>query len=68
MSSLDRIAAIVIKEFRHLGRDPRALLGVVITPIIQLLLFSWAISFDVDHVSTIVVDLDRTTQSSAYLR
>ncbi|PFG16023.1 ABC-2 type transport system permease protein [Propionicimonas paludicola] len=67
-ASLDRIAAIVIKEFRHLGRDPRALLAVVITPVIQLLLFAYAISFDVDHVPTIVVDLDRTTQSRDYLR
>lgn len=67
-AALDRIAAIVIKEFRHLGRDPRALLAVVITPVIQLLLFSYAISFDVDHVPTIVVDLDHTTQSREYLR
>ena len=27
-ATLDRIAAIVVKEFRHLGRDPRALLAV----------------------------------------
>jgi ABC-2 type transport system permease protein len=67
-ATLDRIAAIVVKEFRHLGRDPRALLTVVITPVLQLLLFSYAVSFDVDHVPTIVVDLDHTTQSREYLR
>jgi len=67
-ATLDRIAAIVIKEFRHLGRDPRALLAVVITPVLQLLLFAYAVSFDVDHVPTIVVDLDHTTQSREYLR
>jgi len=67
-ATLDRIAAIVVKEFRHLGRDPRALLAVVITPVLQLLLFSYAISFDVDHVPTIVVDLDQSTQSREYLR
>ena len=64
--SLERIGAIVVKEFRHLGRDPRALVMVVLTPVIQLLLFAYAISFDVDHVPTIVVDLDRTTDSRAY--
>lgn len=67
-AALDRIAAIVVKEFRHLARDPRALLAVVITPVLQLLLFSYAISFDVDHVPTIVVDLDHTSQSRDYLR
>ena len=38
--ALVRIDAIVRKEFRHLGRDPRMLLAVVITPVIQLLLFA----------------------------
>jgi ABC-2 type transport system permease protein len=64
--SLERIGAIVVKEFRHLGRDPRALVMVVLTPVIQLLLFAYAISFDVDHVQTIVVDLDQTIDSRTY--
>jgi len=64
--SAERIRAIVVKEFRHLGRDPRALIMVVLTPVIQLLLFAYAVSFDVDHVPTIVVDLDRTIDSRAY--
>ncbi|MBI5027598.1 MAG: ABC transporter permease, partial [Actinobacteria bacterium] len=42
--ALVRMGAIVRKEFRHLGRDPRMLLAVVITPVIQLLLFAYAIS------------------------
>ena len=65
---LVRIDAIVRKEFRHLGRDPRMLLAVVITPVIQLLLFAYAISFDVDHVQTIVIDLDKSPSSQRYLQ
>ena len=65
---LIRIGAIVRKEFRHLGRDPRMLLAVVITPVIQLLLFAYAISFDVDHVRTIVIDLDKSPSSQRYLQ
>lgn len=65
-ASVRRIGAIVVKEFRHLGRDPRALALVIITPVIQLLLFAYAVSFDVDHVPTIVVDLDQTVDSRAY--
>jgi len=63
-----RIGAIVRKEFRHLGRDPRMLLAVVITPVIQLLLFAYAISFDVDHVQTIVIDFDKSPASARYLQ
>lgn len=65
--TLSRIGAIVRKEFKHLGRDSRTLLAVVITPVIQLLLFAYAISFDVDHVPTIVIDSDRTPASRAYV-
>ncbi|MGV8908500.1 MAG: ABC transporter permease [Propionicimonas sp.] len=66
--ALIRIGAIVRKEFRHLGRDPRMMLAVVITPVIQLLLFAYAISFDVDHVQTIVIDFDKTPASQRYLQ
>jgi len=66
-AALIRIGAIVRKEFRHLGRDPRTLLAVVITPVIQLLLFAYAISFDVEHVPTIVIDFDQTPQSRTYI-
>jgi len=66
--ALIRIGAIVRKEFRHLGRDPRMLLAVVITPVIQLLLFAYAISFDVDHVQTIVIDFDNSPASQRYLQ
>jgi len=62
-----RVLSIVGKEFRHLGRDPRMLLAVVITPVIQLLLFAYAISFDVENVPTIVIDLDRTQASRTYV-
>ena len=63
-----RIGAVVRKEFIHVGRDPRLLAVVLIMPIIQLLLFAYAISFDVRHLPTVVVDLDHTPDSAAYLR
>jgi ABC-2 type transport system permease protein len=43
------------------------LLAVVITPVIQLLLFAYAISFDVENVPTLVIDLDRTQASRTYV-
>lgn len=66
--SLGRIGAIVAKEFKHLGRDPRMLASVLLMPIMQLLLFSYAISFDVNNVATVVVDQDNTPASRAYVQ
>lgn len=65
--SLSRIAAIACKEFIHLRRDPRMLIAVLIMPIIQLLLFAYAISFDVHDVPTVVLDQDRTAASRSFV-
>jgi len=66
--ALDRIGAVVVKEFRHLFRDPRAIGIVLLMPVFQLLVFAYAISFDVSHLPTILVDNDRTPASREYLR
>jgi ABC-2 type transport system permease protein len=67
-AALARIGAIARKEFIHIRRDPRMLIAVLIVPIVQLLLFSYAISFDVKNVPTVVLDQDMTTASRAYLQ
>ena len=63
-----RIGAIARKEFIHIGRDPRMLIAVLVVPVMQLLLFSYAISFDVKNVPTVILDQDKTTASRAYLQ
>ena len=68
MNGLDRVLAIVVKEFRHLLRDPRVLATVLLLPVAQMLLFAYAISFDVRNVPTIVIDQDHTPASRAYLQ
>lgn len=67
MTGPTRIRAVMRKEFRHLLRDPRALGIVLVLPIVELLLFAYAISFDVRHVSAIAIDYDKTPASRAYL-
>lgn len=62
-----RILAIGRKEFIHIRRDPRMLFAVLIMPTIQLLLFAYAISFDVSNVPTVLLDGDRTATSREYL-
>ena len=53
------MGAIARKEFIHLIRDPRMLIAVLVDArILQLLLFAYAISFDVRDVPTVVLDQD----------
>ena len=65
--SFRRIVAIGRKEFVHISRDPRILISVLAMPVLQLLLFAYAISFDVDNVPAIVLDHDNTTASREYV-
>jgi ABC-2 type transport system permease protein len=67
MSGLRRILAVARKEFIHIARDPRILASVLLMPVIQLLLFSYAISFDVKNVPTVVLDQDRSAASREFL-
>ena len=62
-----RIGAVAHKEFRHLWRDRRLLAIVLALPIMQLLLFSYAISFDVKDIPTVMIDQDRTSMSRHYV-
>lgn len=66
-ASLGRIVAITRKEFVHIRRDPRMLISVLVMPIVQLLLFAYAISFDVKDVPTVVLDGDRTPSSREFV-
>lgn len=67
MKALRRINAIVVKEIRQLRRD-RLTFGMIIgIPIMQLLLFGYAINIDVRHLSAGVADLSSTTASRQYV-
>jgi ABC-2 type transport system permease protein len=59
--------AIAGKEFMHIARDWRMITAVAIMPLFQLLMFAYAIGFDVRNVPTVVYDADRSAQSRAYI-
>ena len=65
--SLLRVRRMVIKELRQLFRDPKTKRIIFIAPIIQLLLFGYAVNTDVRNVATAVVDHDRTQASRELL-
>ncbi len=58
-----RIVPIVVKEFLELKRDKGARFLLVVPPILQMLLFGYAATFEVHHVSTAVLDLDHSQES-----
>jgi ABC-2 type transport system permease protein len=63
MKWLGRLLAVAGKEVRQLSRD-RVTVGLIVgIPAIQLLLFGYAINFDVRGVSTAVLDQSRTSLS-----
>jgi len=63
MKSLQRILAIVRKEVRQLRRD-RLTFGMIVgIPVIQLLMFGYAINMDVRHLDAAVADLAGTSAS-----
>lgn len=47
--------AMIFKEFRQVGRDRRTLAMLIVMPVLLLLVFGYAASFDVDEIPTTVV-------------
>jgi ABC-2 type transport system permease protein len=58
-----RYGVIAWKELRQLRRDRMTIAMMVVIPLMQLMLFGYAINTDVRHMPTIVYDQDRTAQS-----
>ncbi|CAH0536105.1 ABC transporter permease [Vibrio marisflavi] len=56
MNSINRIKAVVTKELRQLSRDNITFAMVVMIPLIQLLLFGYAINTNVRNIPVAVVD------------
>jgi len=64
---MNRILAIARKELIHITRDKRLLGVILIMPLIQLFLYAYALSFDVKHLPTAVLDNDLTAYSRQYV-
>lgn len=67
VNSLNRIKAITKKEVRQLLRDVRMLGVIFLFPIFLLIVFGYAINFDVHHIKIAVYDLDKSSLSRTYI-
>jgi ABC-2 type transport system permease protein len=62
-----RFLAIFKKEFRQIRRDPLSLGLLIFVPAMLLMLYGYALSFDVKHIRVAVLDEDRTPDSRELL-
>jgi ABC-2 type transport system permease protein len=58
-----RLAAVVVKEVRQIRRDPLSLIMLIGLPAFMLVLYGYALNFDVRHVRLAVQDRDRSAAS-----
>jgi ABC-2 type transport system permease protein len=65
---ITRIKAIVKKETRQLSRDIRMLGVIFFFPVFLLVMFGYAINFDVHHIKIAVYDLDRTSFGRKFIQ
>jgi ABC-2 type transport system permease protein len=57
------IWAVAIKESRQIVRDRRSLLVVLVLPAVFLLLYGYALNFDIRHIAMVVQDRDASADS-----
>lgn len=62
-----RLKQLVIKEFIHVLRDKRARAVLFVPPLVQMLVFGYAATFQVRHVATVVLDRDHSQESRDFV-
>jgi ABC-2 type transport system permease protein len=61
----ERLHRMLVKEFIQVLRDPRMKAMIFVMPVLQLILFGYAVTTDVVRIRTAVYDLDRSPESRA---
>ncbi|MDD5491695.1 MAG: ABC transporter permease [bacterium] len=57
------IKAVAKKELLHIVRDKRTLALIFVLPLLQLVIFGYAVNMDVKHISTAVINHDQQAVS-----
>ncbi len=57
-AGLKRTAAIASKELWHILHDPRSLVIIFMLPVIQLVMFGYALNFEIQNVDLAVINYD----------
>ena len=65
--NMNRVAAIIRKEFIHIIRDRRSLAMAIAMPILLIFLFGSSLSLDVDNVPLVIWDQNSTSDSREFI-
>jgi len=63
----NRIYAIAKKEFRQLKRDKRLLFVIFFFPVMLLIMFGYAVNFDVKHIKIAIYDHEQSSLSRDFI-
>ncbi|NJD68961.1 MAG: ABC transporter permease [Candidatus Methylomirabilota bacterium] len=64
----ERLQHMLIKEFIQILRDPRMKAVIFVTPLLQLLVFGYAVTTDITQITMAVSDFDHTQESRELVR
>lgn len=59
----ERLKHMLIKEFLQIFRDPKMRGIIFVIPVVQVLIFGYAVTLDVENIRTAVYDLDNSVAS-----
>jgi ABC-2 type transport system permease protein len=65
---MQQLWALIKKEFLQIRRDPRTLGMVLFAPVVMLLLYGYAVNFDIHHIAIVVCDQDQSQESRQFIR
>ncbi len=54
----DGLLAIMTKEFSHIRRQPSTIFFMLVVPVMQTIIFGYAIKTQIEHIPLVVYDLD----------
>jgi len=66
--NLQRIIALLKKEFGQLFKDKKLLPLVFVAPVLQLTLLGFAASLDVKNIAMVLCDLDKSKESREFIQ
>ncbi len=56
--STDGLLAMLLKEFSHIRREPATIFFMLVVPVVQTIIFGYAIETEIEDIPTVVYDLD----------
>ena len=65
---LRRILALIVKELVGLWKDPKTRVVILVPPLVQVVIFAYAATYDVTHVPLGIWNDDAGTQSAELVR